>query len=175
MDRRRPQIRSLPSAAVRGRPIAMPLVAVVAVLTGCGSSKAEDAGAIARLEKAGFKVACDTQSDLLKGGAGSGPAVPTRILQRGDLVVAVIRADSAEQAKTAGAVRVHRSTKCPRDRGTLGHRVFGRAVVFAAAAEGGRPSRDYVAAAIHCAEQEPCEMPAARAAVEPHKKKKRRK
>src|SRR5215217_2489525 len=150
------------------------LVAIAALLSGCGSSEAEDAGAIARLQKAGFRTVCDAQSDLLKRGAGSGPAVPTKMLQRGELLIAVIRADSAEQAKTAGAVRVHRSTKCPRDRGTLAHRVFGRAVVFAAAAEGGRPSRDYVAAAIDCAEHEPCAMPATTTAAKPREHKKRR-
>jgi len=145
---------------------------VVAAIVGCGDEKAGDAAAVARLRHAGFKVACMASGELLEN-RSAGPTVPIHILRRGALVLVTIPADSVEQARSASAVRVHSVTGCPRYGGTLAQRVLGRMVVIAAAA-GGSPARGEVSAAMACAAESPCALPAPAPPPKPKKRRPRR-
>jgi len=154
-----------------GRP-ALSAAAVAAAIAGCGGEKAGDAAAVARLQQAGFGVACVASGELL-GDRSAGPTVPIHVLRRGALVLVTIPADSVEQARSARAVRVHRASRCPDYGGTLAQRALGRMVVLAAAA-GGSPARQEVSAAMACAAGRPCALPAPAPPSKPKKRRPRR-
>jgi len=144
----------------------------VAAIAGCGGEKPGDAAAVARLQQAGFGLACVASGELL-GERSTGPTVPIHVLRRGALVLVMIPADSVEQARSARAVRVHRASRCPDYGGTLAQRALGRMVVLAAAA-GGSPARKEVSAAIACAAGRPCALPAPAPPPEPKKRRPKR-